>query len=195
MWNDPFKLSNLMIPVWEKSRPRLHSTARLGTIEDAKKYLDEGDDINLMTKHEPYAPLHDAVYEHRLAMVKLLVERKANIHLKTIGGSDTALGLAANSSLPKSTEATMYLLDQRADVNDTNAYGMTALMYAVNCCNHRNVQLLLERKADPRMIDKDGMTAISFTLHSYTFQTKPEWQPIQDTIEKTIKLDLSCQDF
>src|SRR6185503_18506907 len=107
MWNDPFKLSNLMIPVWEKSRPRLHSTARLGTIEDAKKYLDEGDDINLMTKHEPYAPLHDAVYEHRLAMVKLLVERKANIHLKTIGGSDTALGLAANSSLPKSTEATM----------------------------------------------------------------------------------------
>ena len=56
----------------------LSATARVGTVETAQWLLDHGADVNAKVEPRGATPLHTAVEEGRLEMVRLLLERGAN---------------------------------------------------------------------------------------------------------------------
>lgn len=59
-------------------------------------------------------------------------------------------------------EAIQFLIDRGADVNKTNPFGMTALMFAGYCGHDEAIELLLLRGAEVNMSDKNGNTALSY---------------------------------
>lgn len=61
------------------------------------------------------------------------------------------------------TQIVRMLLDNRARIDTRDNMGRTALMYAASGPNPETVQLLLERRADPNLADKEEkFTALMF---------------------------------
>lgn len=56
-----------------------------------------------------------------------------------------------------------FLLNAEADANSEDAEGQTPLHYACSCGHANIVRHLLANKADPRIKDNDGETAIDAT--------------------------------
>lgn len=50
--------------------------------------------------------------------------------------------------------STYFIQKTDADINFRDKYGKSALMYACEAGNYKLVDLLLEKKADPNLIDK-----------------------------------------
>jgi len=63
-------------------------------------------------------------------------------------------------SLTRARQAVRLLLDRRADPHATDAYGVTALMYAAENIAVALVRLLLEHGVDPNFRDATGNTAL-----------------------------------
>jgi hypothetical protein len=59
-------------------------------------------------------------------------------------------------------EAIQFLIDRGADVNKSNSFGMTALMFAAYSGNDEAIELLLRRGADVNVSDENGNTALSY---------------------------------
>ncbi len=129
---------------------------------------------NIYYKKRNYS-LGLAAYRGYFNIVKLLVNKGANVHLPDKDGISILICAArggfchinrppekgCNYSLLK------FLLDKRAKVNKTDGYGRTALMYAAKngCAN--NVKLLLSKGADLFMRSKKGETALSMSIKNH----------------------------
>ncbi|MGK5088606.1 ankyrin repeat domain-containing protein [Bdellovibrionota bacterium FG-2] len=72
---------------------------------------------------------------------------------------DTALSASRN---PKVVEL---LLNAGANINHQNIHGMTALMIAAKHGRFEVVKILIEHKADERLKDADGLTAVDWAKY------------------------------
>ena len=93
-----------------------------------------------------------------LAVVKMLLDKNANVNATTADGA-TALMAAAARGRP---DICQVLLDKSADVNAVTSFGKTALTYAANNGHVKVVELLLKYKADPKVLDNDGKMAVDY---------------------------------
>ncbi len=139
-----------------KWRP-LTAAIAFSTFEMVQLLLSKGADPNLPDG----APLGFAATKKHRDMVRLLLEHGAS------AGKEPALRLMA---LHGDVETVRLLLDHGADVNDpTVMNGWTALKEAAwgedAGKQLRVIQLLLERGADPTVIDDQGWTAAQWAEH------------------------------
>lgn len=116
----------------------LHGAACLGDIDEVKRLLDEGADINAKSE-SGWTPLHWAVSEGHESVVELLVARGADINAQfRLGG--TPLSFAAIKGQKDMVE---FLLAKGADINTG-----TPLVGAAANGHTAVVELLLAKGAD-----------------------------------------------
>jgi uncharacterized protein len=175
---------------WTGESP-LMTCANTGTTDAVKALLDQGADVNSTETAQEQTALMWAAAEKHPQVVKLLIERGANINavskitpepepflVKTPGsmgqnfpstlrfreatGGFTALLFAAQQG---DLESTKILLDAGADINfATNEEG-SALVIATAAGHEELAMYLLERGADPNIQDAYGLTPIHFAIH------------------------------
>lgn len=173
----------------------LHGAALLkavtwGKVDDARRELDSGADVNVRSRSGGTALIW-AASGYKNELVELLVTRGANVNALDDQGS-TALMRAAQAN---NRDAVKLLLDHAAETNIVNKEGMTALLLAskdghtqiaeqllakgadfrvrtpegrtplLEACNEESAQedlvkLLIEKGADPKVVDNEGNTAL-----------------------------------
>jgi hypothetical protein len=105
---------------------------------------------------EASLPLYYASYIGLEAVVRVLLEHKAEVDAKDRYGRMALHGAAA-----RGREAVVrVLLEYKADVDAKDRYGRTALLWAANRGHGVVVRLLLEHKADVGAKDRYGRTAL-----------------------------------
>ncbi len=97
-----------------------------------------------------------AVYKGHLEIVKLLLEKGANVNAKDKYG-DTPLLRATKQ---RHLEIVKLLLDKGADVNEKDKYGDTPLLSAVEIDHLEIVKLLLEKGANVNAKNMNGYTPL-----------------------------------
>ena len=135
-------------------------------IERVRALLDEG--VSVDSKNKNGIPiLYRAVHNSRESteIVKLLIDRGANVNIKLDQGGHTPLMTAAeNTNVDSSLDTVKLLLASGADINARSNTGMSALSYAVANSNQKSsletVKLLLDSGADIEIRNNIGSTPL-----------------------------------
>jgi ankyrin repeat protein len=117
--------------------------------------------------------LHAAVARGFHEIVELLIEAKANVHMK---GSESILDnqLEFQKHLSPLEIATIKnhpaiiksLLEAKANINERNLFGLTLLMRAAKNGSYDALKVLLEEKADINRKDINGFTALMYAAQT-----------------------------
>ena len=137
--------------------PELITAIRQGKIEEVKKLVKKGADVNLVY-NKRHTPLMTAIYGGNLDIIKLLVDKGADVNLKTEKGG-TALTVAASMG---SQEVCDLLISQKADIEAVDNEGKTPLMNAVYNKQKELANYLIEKGADVNAKEPNGWTALMF---------------------------------
>lgn len=113
--------------------------------------------LDLNAQKDGLSPLMIASHCGHTGAVRVLLDAKADINVKSQRGGWTALMLAAMNKRVKVLEL---LLRSKADVHTKTARGWTALLFAAQSGLARNVRSLLDAKANIQTTTRDGLTAI-----------------------------------
>lgn len=127
---------------------RLRWAVEDDNLEKAIDALDRGADVNSKSQsliHAVRTSLHEAAALNRTEIMKLLIERGADVDARDENGV-TPLHLAAAR---QSHDAIEILLDAGASIDPANIAGSTPLRYAKEAYSSRTCRLLIERGADP----------------------------------------------
>ena len=141
-------------------------------IERVRALLDEG--VSVDSKSKNGVPiLYTAIHNSRESteIVKLLIDRGANINIKTDKQGDTPLMSAAdNTNNDSSIDTVKLLLAFGADINIKSDNGMSALSYAAANSNQNStletVKLLLDSGADIENLANNGFTPLMFAIRN-----------------------------
>ena len=133
-----------------------------------RNLLKIGVDLKFRTKYHGRTPLHSACASGSLEIVKLLLDRGANIHEKEADGG-TALHIAAAEGNLKITE--MLLLSVKCtSIHEKNMYGRTPLHWAARSGHSGVAQLLLDRGAIIDEKEVEGFTALHLAAANGHFE-------------------------
>ncbi len=179
---------NLALPTGETP---LMSASRAGSVAAVTALLDHKADANLAEPDMGQTALMWALSENHLPIVQTLVERGAQVNVKSKSGF-TPLMFAARRG---NQNATAFLLGKGAALNETAADGLTPLMVAVLRGHASLAEFLLDRGADPN-IDKAGYTALHWAAgkwesgmtHDYPNSNEAEWRYLIGVPEGKISL-------
>jgi uncharacterized protein len=108
------------------------------------------------------APLHYAARSGQPGVVKVLLDRGANVRDRTETGR-TALMLAAVWNEPT---ACKYLMEKGAEINARDIKGQTALMQAAVVGNYQTLTYLLSCGASTKIKDNSGRTALDHAIET-----------------------------
>ncbi|XP_067686415.1 uncharacterized protein [Haliotis asinina] len=109
--------------------------------------------------------LHAAAAHGDLEMVEFLCEKGGDVR-ETDGEEQTVVHAAAGSSL-EAAEKLYYLIEEkRAPVLNVDKRGRTALFPAAEVGDREVVEYLLEKKIDPRKLDKCGKSVLNVASSS-----------------------------
>jgi ankyrin repeat protein len=163
----------------------LHYICQWGDVSKAEVLLNSGIDINAETV-AGQTPLHIAVDNKHLAMVKLLLKRGAMCKVNISGGSplnyaqsnqlfeiasvldeqfnlnDAFVSLCRDCKDKDISQEVINYLKQGAYINaaDKNFFNYTPLHYAYLYNNHKLIELLFEKEADINAVAIDGTTVL-----------------------------------
>ena len=136
-----------------------------GNIEEVKRFLDEGTDIEAFDLGGETALFWAVKYENE-PLIDMLLNRGANINANYNFGSQTPL---INASMGGQVEMIELLLDRGADINAKTNTGWTALMWAIERKHNEVVALLVDRGAYLDSRNDDGKTAVTVAFETYNF--------------------------
>jgi ankyrin repeat protein len=133
----------------------IHEAAAAGLVDNVTELLEDDPSLLDSFAHDGWTALHLAAYFNREKVVRLLVERGANINLAAqhLGGL-TPLHSALSS---RNSKIAVFLLRNGASVSIAEQGGeQTPLHYAATNDMELAAQILLERGADPEARDAKG---------------------------------------
>lgn len=124
----------------------LHWAAEQGHVEMARRLLEAGANLAVVTRLGDYTPLHIAARAGNAELVSALLEAGADPGVRTSTGSSTPLHFAAATA---SDDAVAALLEYGADPNEREEHwGQTPLMFAASAGRLSAVEMLIEAGAD-----------------------------------------------
>lgn len=121
--------------------------------------------------------LHYAAMSGDADLVRLLIDRGADVNARTREDAVTPLHYAASAANPGAVAA---LLERGASVNAANTWGETPLHRAARLSRAGAVSLLLAGKADPNATDRLGCTP----LHSALATLTPDVPTVQRLLDR-----------
>jgi uncharacterized protein len=131
--------------------------ARKGTLDEIKKvYQTNPDAINSLNDGKS-SPLILASYKNNTAVALFLANKVKNINYNS--GMGTALMASVMSG---NIELIEKLIALKADLNQADTQGKTALIYATFFNKNEIVKLLIKAGADVKWKDTEGKTALDF---------------------------------
>jgi ankyrin repeat protein len=190
-------LNNKANPICYKNlgnTPLLSLAARKGHIDTVKKLLDTKQiDIHAVSSDCKRTALLEAAIAGEAAMVRFLIEYKADINAQDRRGStallfaiwlnheqviDVLLECKANPLLPYNNNFPLHIVVERGHIEtvkkllDTKKIavdtmsdnGRTPLLYAANAGHAEMVRFLIEQKADVNAKDPEGATALLLAI-------------------------------
>jgi ankyrin repeat protein len=159
-----------------KGQTVLMTAARTGNPDVVAALLDRGAIANAQETQLGESALMWAASENHAAVVTLLVKRGADVNLKSKAlsfpkdrfglegvltilpkGQWTAIMYAARDGGP---EAMTALIDAGAKINDPDPDGTTPLVRAIWNSHYDTAKVLIDRGADPNLVDTSGMGAL-----------------------------------
>lgn len=136
-----------------------------------RSLLDLKADPDIKDKFER-TMLHIASINCDLGMIDLLLEYKADINLRNIGGF-TPIHYAIHmpnivSVINKIILSEYNISDIEEHINILNSYGLTPLHIAVNTPEHtfEAVEFMLDHKANVNILTSNGMTPLQLVNHN-----------------------------
>jgi len=188
-----FAAVDMRTPAWERSRPDPKETDNLDCVDMMKVLLDHGANPNaaltgrlLQRYHaggsaamgEGTTPLMRAARYDNLDMVRLLVERGANVHMTQKDGT-TALMLASgvkyaltqegdpekSGTVADALEIARLMVQKGADINAQNAQGQTAMYGAAFVGREPVIRFLAESGADFSVKTRQGLSIYDAVLN------------------------------
>ncbi len=135
--------------------------ARKGTLEQMKEMVKKNPKAVNSINKDGFSPLTLACYRENNEVAKFLIDKGSNINQKSSMGTPLMAAVVKGNR-----EMVTILLNNKADINETDENGVTALIYAVQFRNIEAVKALLQNKADKTKIDKQGKTAFEYAVFS-----------------------------
>lgn len=130
---------------------------KTATIEDVKKELKNGANVNAASDNDTTALMHAAIFNQNPEVIKTLIDEGADVNAKSKSGSTALMQVALFNQNP---ELIKILINAGADVNAKNKDGSTALMFAASHQKNPDaVKALLKAGADANVISNGGNIA------------------------------------
>ena len=148
--------------IFEKS---VGQVIALHTLDIVKKYLElQKNNINTLDDLDEsgQAPVHIAIHNQKLDVLKFLLMCKANINTKNSAGF-TLLHIAIEQD---NEELAKYLIDNGADINAQTLDNTTPLHIAVKNKSLNIIKMLLDAKANVYIKDSNSLTVLSMVIQS-----------------------------
>lgn len=135
----------------------LYMAAALGEDDVVKAFIQKGANVNVIANYG-WTPLMVAAGRGHLTIVQALLSApQIDIDAKKIDG---ATALIVTAALDKD-DVVKALIDHRANVNITDNYGWSPLMFAAEKGHLTIMQALLDKNADTKQTNKAGMTVFN----------------------------------
>jgi ankyrin repeat protein/beta-lactamase regulating signal transducer with metallopeptidase domain len=140
-----------------KPTKSLHQAVADGDIEQVKKFIAAGADVNARD-NQSLTPLHFAAKGGHEEIARLLIAEGANVNVKMVDDSWTPLLTAAKNG---HTKLVKLLLEKGAKVDVGDDYGYTPLYYSIWSDDEESVRMLIAAGADVnrRVNEKDEYNA------------------------------------
>ena len=177
----------------------LMSASRTGNIEIVRMLLDGGADVNAQEKYKGQTALMWAAIERHAPVVKLLLERGADWKVRGFHRETRPPRLSAASSIspiPRGgfsalhfaaregdVETVRVMLDGGVDMNYGDVDNTSALVVAIMNKQFTLAKFLIDRGADPNIVDAAGRTALyaSIDIRNEDWSTLPN-RPLEDPL-------------
>ncbi|MGZ4035263.1 MAG: ankyrin repeat domain-containing protein [Bacteroidia bacterium] len=148
--------------------PLLISTSTTWRNDDYSEYLiSKGADLDIADNYGNTALKNTLGFNGKKQNSRifiLLVEKGANIKPDTSDKSKTCSTLFLDCCAWGTTQMLQAMLDKKADINQTNCYGLNGLMYAINYKNNDAISFLIKNGIDLNHTDNYKQTATSYAL-------------------------------
>ncbi len=141
-------------PSKEELNAQLIEAAKAGNIEDVKRLLEQGAEVDAQDYYRETAMMWAARKGH-LKIIEFLVGKGADVNARNNYGWTAIMNAAWRGRV----DVVEFLANKGVDVNVKNYNGETALMKAAFWGNSDNVRLLAEHGADPGVKNDEGKTA------------------------------------
>jgi ankyrin repeat protein len=169
---EDIELTRRNIESQEWGQAALWECASKGHIKLLEFMLSCGIQVNALVEvpenlYSKYTLLHRASYCGQLDVVRLIVNRGADIYIRDVN-NNTALHLAAASG---SVDIIKLLLDKGMSVNLTNTTGSTPLHISAEFGHLESTKVLFERGAAINNTNKYGNTPLMRAAHNYKLET------------------------
>jgi ankyrin repeat protein len=184
----------------------LMTAARTGNPAALKVLLVQGANVHAKEASQGQTALMWAAAENNPAAVQVLVESGADVNARSADLSypqfKWVVSGMVSTSLPRggwtplmyaarqnSTEAARALADAKADLNLRDPEGSTALMIAIINAHFDLAAMLLEKGADPNVVDETGMAALYAAVDMHTLGPMLS-RPVPKLVDKLDAADL-----
>ena len=137
---------------------------KTATIEDVKKELKNGANVNAASDNDTTALMFAALFNQNPEVIKTLIDEDADVNAKNKYGYTALIQAALFNQNP---EVIKILINAGADVNAKNKDGSTALMQvALFNQNPEVIKILINAGTDVNAKSKSGSTALMFAASS-----------------------------
>jgi ankyrin repeat protein len=180
----------------------LMTASRVGNAGAVKVLLDHGADADARENYRGQTALMWAAAEGHPEVIKLLIAHGADLNVRSFDRDTTAPKMEAGTpSAPIArggltalhfaarqgqTASVLALLEARADINQKDSDGNTALVLAILNTHYDLAQILIDCMADPNIGNKDGRAALFTAVDMHD----ADWSPRPDRRETNQKTSM-----